>query len=178
VKYGMIRLGFPTVSIYPNSGIMIENHGGQIIFKGNCRIGNNSFISVGKNGHIEFGDRFSASTTLRLVSYEGVYFHDRVRLGWDIMVMDTDFHKLTKLSGGYSRGHAPIHIGSDNWFGNGCRIMKRSQTPNHCVVSAGTVLSGTVTIPEYCVIGNNSNIVIKATGIWRNLDDDIIDYGK
>ncbi|MCM1313292.1 MAG: hypothetical protein NC252_10400 [Roseburia sp.] len=172
----MVRLGFPTVSIYPNSGIMIENHGGAIVFKGSCRIGNGSYISIGKKGCVEFGDRFSASTSLRLISYDNICFEDRVRLGWDIMVMDTDFHKLTKLSGGYSRGHAPVHIGSDNWFGNGCRIMKRTQTPNHCVVASGTTLSGKVSVPEYSVIGYNSEVVVKATGVWRNIDDDMIDY--
>ena len=44
IQFGMIRLGFPTVSLYPNIGISIENHGGIILFKGKCRIGNNSFI--------------------------------------------------------------------------------------------------------------------------------------
>jgi len=26
------------------------------------------------------------------------------------------------------------------------------------------------------VIGNDSDIVVKATGLWRNIDDDKIDY--
>ena len=47
VKYGMIRLGFPTVSLYPNTGITIENHGGTITFNGKCSIGNNSYICFG-----------------------------------------------------------------------------------------------------------------------------------
>lgn len=90
--------------------------------------------------------------------------------------MDTDFHKLSKLSGGYSRGHAPIYIGANNWFGNGCRIMKLTKTPAFCIVSAGTTLSDPVNVPEYSVIGNNNGIQIKATGVWRNIDDDKIEY--
>lgn len=34
VKTGMIQLGKYTVSLYPNSGIVFENHGGSIIFNG------------------------------------------------------------------------------------------------------------------------------------------------
>lgn len=176
IQFGMIRLGFPNVSLYPNTGITIENHGGTIIFNGICNIGNNSYISIGNKSVVKFGDKFSASTTLRLTSYDKITFGDRTRLGWDVLVTDTDFHKLTKLSGGYSKGHAPISIGSNNWFGNGCKIMKRTQTPDYCVISAGTILSGKVEAPEFSVIGNKQEIVVKASGVWRNIDDDAIKY--
>lgn len=176
MKFGMVRLGFSTVSLYPNTGIVYENHGGTIIFNGECAIGNNSAISIGAKAVVEFGDRFTASTTLRLTSYNHISFGDKVRLGWDILVMDTDFHKLTKLSGGYSKGYAPVSIGSNNWFGNGCKIMKRTITPDYCVVSAGTILSGSITAPAYSVIGNDSHVVVKATGVWMNIDDDAVAY--
>lgn len=176
VKFGMIRLGFPTVSLYPNSGIVYENHGGTIVFNGKCSIGNNSAISIGAKANIEFGENFKSTTTLKLTSYDKIVFGNRVRLGWDILVMDTDFHKLTKLSGGYSHGHAPVIIGSNNWFGNGCKIMKRTTTPDYCIVQGGTILSGPVSAPSYSVVGNDSHIVVKATGVWRNVDDDVIEY--
>lgn len=110
----MIRLGFPTVSLYPNTGIVYENHGGTIVFNGLCSIGNNSAISIGSKAVVEFGDRFTATTTLRLTSYYKMTFADCVTFGWDTLVMDTDFHKLTKVSGGYSKGYAPVSIGSNN----------------------------------------------------------------
>lgn len=178
VKYGMVRLGFPSVSIYPDAGILIENHGGTIIFSGSCFIGNNSAISIGKSGTVIFGDRFSASTTLKLVSYDKITFGSRVCIGWDVLVMDTDFHKLTKQSGDYSRGHAPVEIGSDNWFGNGCRIMKRAKTPDYCVISAGTMIADVLDVPKYSVVGNRRETVVKATGVWRNVDDDVIEYNQ
>lgn len=46
IKCGMIKLGFTGVSLYPNSGVTIENHGGTIIFNGSCFIGNNSYKLV------------------------------------------------------------------------------------------------------------------------------------
>ena len=53
IRTGMIKLGFPTVSLYPNSGIMFENHGGEIVFKGRTKIGNASSISIGGKGRVE-----------------------------------------------------------------------------------------------------------------------------
>ena len=49
---GMIRLGKNQVSIYPNSGIMLELRG-KIIFNGRCSIGNNSYITTGNKSIIE-----------------------------------------------------------------------------------------------------------------------------
>ena len=53
VKMGMIQLGALQCSLYPNSGIVFENHGGIVVFKGICVIGNASAISVGENGYLE-----------------------------------------------------------------------------------------------------------------------------
>lgn len=32
IGFGMIRLGFPEVSLYPNTGIVFENYGGTLLF--------------------------------------------------------------------------------------------------------------------------------------------------
>lgn len=100
IQTGMIRLGFPTVSLYPNSGIMIENHGGEILFKGRAGIGNASFLSIGPKGKVEFGEHFLATAGLKLTSYCSICFAPESLFGWDCTVMDTDFHKLTKVNGG------------------------------------------------------------------------------
>lgn len=54
IKFGMIRLGFLTVSLYPNTSIVYENHGGTIVFNGKCTIGNNSAISIGTKAIVKF----------------------------------------------------------------------------------------------------------------------------
>ena len=175
IRYGMIRLGFPLVSIYPNTGIMIENRG-HMIFHGTCQIGNNSAISLGKKRELTFGNRFGATTAFKLVCYDGIRFADNVLFGWDCLVMDTDFHALTKCTGEKSKGHAPIAIGANNWFGNGCRVMKRTRTCEKITVQAGTTLSGPVDAEPCTVVGFDHKIVEKAHGVWRNPDDDSIVY--
>ena len=176
IRYGMIRLGFHHVPLYPNSGITYENHGGTITFHGRCTIGNNAAISVGEKATLDIGDNVLNTSSLKLVAYDKVVIGERVRFGWAVLLMDTDFHKLTKTKGGYSKGHAPVVIGSNNWFGNGCRIMKRTSTPDYCIIQGGTTLSGPVEAPPYSVVGTDSKIIVKTTGVWRNVDDDKIEY--
>lgn len=185
IRFGMIRLGFPRVSIYPNTGIIYENKGGKIIFKGSCNIGNNSAISIegrkesGSQSYeplLEFGDRFVASASFKIVCYNNIKFNDNVRVGWNCLFMDTDFHKLTKLNGGYSKGYGTITIGNNNWFGTGCIVLKNTLTPNFTTISATSLLNKPYRFPEYCIIGPDTAISVKVQNIYRNIDDDIIDY--
>lgn len=176
VRFGMIQLGNYLVSIYPNSGIVYENHGGTIIFKGSCVIGNNPAISVGEKARVIIGDKFSATTTFKLVSYYKICFNDFVSIGWDCLFMDTDFHKMTKIDGGYTKGYGEIIIGKNNWFGSKCCILKRTVTPDFCTISAMSVLNRIYDFPLYTVIGTDNLIAARLTGAFRNMDDDEILY--
>lgn len=175
-KYGMVRLGFPTVSIYPNNGIMFENRGGLLQFNGFCDIGNNSFISIGKKGRCELGNRFVATASWRLICFHNIQIDECCCFGWDCMVMDTDFHKLQKQTGGFTKGYSKIVLGKNNWFGNGCLVMKKSVTPDYCVISARSILSEKLNIPPYSVVGQKREVEIRVSGMWRNFDDDKISY--
>lgn len=176
VKFGMIKLGNIMVSLYPNSGIVYENHGGRIIFKGRCSIGNSSALSVGKKAEVIFGDRFCASTSFRLTSYCGIEFKDKVSCGWDCLFMDTDFHRLTMADGSASpKGYGKIQIGKGCWFGTGTIVQKNTYLPPYCVVAVRSVLNHKYDIPEKSLVAG-SPAVLKKTGVYRDIDNDVIDY--
>ena len=175
VKRGMIQLGRYQVSLYPNSGIMLELRG-KIIFHGNCSIGNNSFISTGERSVLEFGENFGATTTLRLTSYDHIKFGDNVLIGWDCLFMDTDFHRLTRVDGKPVKGYGSITIGKNTWIANGCRIMKNTSVPDYSVIAAYTVLTGRVDAPEKSVIGNEHNSKVLANGRWLDSENMKIEY--
>lgn len=173
VKFGMIRLGTYNVSIYPNSGILWENYG-TVEFHGHCSIGNNSSLSIGSNGVVTFGDMFSASTTLRLVCYNKISFEERVLIGWECTFMDTDLHRMKKLEAGYTKGFGSIQIGKGCWFANRCTVLKNTQTAEYNTFSTGSIVSKKFEIP-YAVYGP-CNIELKREGIYRDIEDDKINY--
>ena len=172
---GMIRLGKNQVSIYPNSGIMLELRG-KIVFNGRCSIGNNSYITTGNKSIIEIGKNFSATTTLRLVCYDHIRFNDNVLIGWNCLFMDTDFHRLTRSDGKRAKGYGPISIGCNTWIANGCRIMKNTMVPDNTVIAAYTVLAGKVDAIEKTVIGNEHKSKVLARERWLDIDDMEISY--
>ena len=178
VRMGMVKLGFNSVSLYPNSGIVFDNAGGSVVFRGSCIIGNNSAISVGNNGYLIFGDRFIATTTLKVVCYNKIVFGEEVLVGWNNLFMDTDFHRLTKVNGGYTKGIGEIFIGNNNWIANGCKFMKNSKTPNYSVFSSSMVVKKDLSsYPEFSVFDTQKEYVIRS-GYWRDPNNDRINFSK
>lgn len=176
VKMGMIQLGLMQCVLFPNNGFVFENNGGTIVFKGKTIIGNGSAISIGSKGYLEIGQNFRASTQFRCTAYHKIVIGERCRFGWDCIIMDTDFHKLTKVSGGYSKGYGAIKIGSNNWFGTRCFVLKKTETSDYCVVSGGTRISGKFIFEKPSIIGSTSKVELLKEGYWRNVDDETIDY--
>lgn len=175
IKTGMIQLGINIVPIYPNNGIVYENNGGLIEFKGPCRIGNNSAISIGERAKVIIGKNFQATSTLKIISCHYIAFGQNTLIGWECTFMDTDFHKMKRLNGDYTTGYASIIIGNNNWFGTKCLIMKRTETPDYCTISAASLLNKKYNYPPYSIIGGNPASDI-AHNIYRDLNNDIPTY--
>lgn len=178
ISFGMVQWGFNSVSLYPNTGIHIEIHGqGRIIIQGKCTIGNASALSIGENGVLIFGDSFTSYTSLHLVAYHRIEFKENAFIGWETTCMDTDFYKLTKLSGGCTIGFGPIVIGSNCWLGLKCTVLKNTKLPDYSVVGGNSVLSRdyTVDVPSYSLLAGNP-AVLRKTGVYRKDGDDFIDY--
>ena len=115
---------------------------------------------------MEFGDNFSATSTLRLVCFDRIVFEDDDLIGWNCLLLDTDFHQLSRLDGKVSESHKEIHVGKNNWIANGCNLLKGTVTPNNIVVAANTVLKGPIDCPEKVVIGNDHKTIILSKGKW------------
>lgn len=175
IKTGMIRLGFFSVNIYPNTGCMIDIRG-EVIYKGKCFIGNNSFISVGETGSLVFGNNFRNTSSIKIACYHSIVFSSDVLVGWDCLFMDTDFHALTKNDGSLTRGYAPIMIENGVWLGFGCKVFKGALVPSQCVVSAQTILKCRVDAPPKSIIECSYPVQIKPVHIFRDLNNDKIVY--
>ena len=178
IKTGMIQFGEYRVSLYPNKGLVWENHGGKVIFKGECSIGNSSFVSIGDKAVCTFGNNFKASAGFKLTSHYRVNFDENVLMAWDAIVMDSSFHKLKDMNGQFiSKGYSPVHIGKNNWITTRCMILSGTKTPDFCVIGAGSILKNDYThFPTHVFIAGNPPEV-KSKDIWIDLaDNDIAEY--
>jgi len=175
VKFGMILMGFDGVVIYPNNGIRFQNAGGHIVFKGPCSFGNNTAIAVGKRGKLIVGRNVRSSAGLKIACQHSITLGDNVRLGWEVLMTDTDFHKVTYTDGRPSpKGYAPIRIDDNCWLGFRSTIMKGTTIKDHCIVSAHSLCNKEY--PESYALLAGQPAEIKRTGVYRDINNDTIVY--
>ena len=178
IKTGMIQFGVHLVSLYPNKGIVWENNGGKMIFKGSCIIGNSSALSVGEKGICIIGNNFRATAGLKLTSHHQIQFAENVLIAWEVIIMDTSFHRLKDKNGEFkSKGYGPIYIGKNNWITARCMILNGTRTPDYCTLGAGSVLNKDYSNYQTHILLAGNPLEIKAKDIWIDLEDhDITDY--
>lgn len=172
IKTGMIQMGFREASIYPNTGIMWENKGGTVVFHGTCMIGNASYLSIGPKAIVEISDDFRNTAALRLVSVTQITFGKSTRIGWDTIIMDSNFHPLYNMEKKqYTKSNGPIHIGDYNWFGTGCKVMHSVNTPERCIFGMGTTVTRGCPAKPYCIMGGSPIRILKEN-VMRDYNHD------
>ena len=174
IKTGMITMGYRDTSIYANNGIMWENKGGTVVFKGICRIGNDSYISIGEKATVTFGNDFRCSAAMKLVSKKEIRFGTCVSIGWDTVIMDTNIHSIYDIERKrYKKNCGPIAIGDYNWFGTGCKVMHSVSTPERCIFGAGTIVTRNTPAKSYCIMSGTS-VRILTENVMRDFEHDDI----
>lgn len=174
VRFGLVKFGVNNVSLYPDSGISLENRG-TIVFNGYLSVGNASAISVDETGVLEFGEKVIATSSLKIACYHSIKLNDNILIGWDCMMIDTDFHKLKYTDQKrYSKGYGSIAVGSNTWVANNCKLYKNSTIPENCVIGADTIIHGPVDCQPYSLITTEISTIVKTVGIYHDKDDDEI----
>ena len=90
--------------------------------------------------------------------------------------MDTSFHTLKLIDGRKTKGYGSIHIGNNVWIASSCKIFQNTVLPDYCVVASGSFVNKDYSnIPSYSMLAGNP-LTVKKSGIYRDLDDDVINY--
>jgi acetyltransferase-like isoleucine patch superfamily enzyme len=111
--------------------------------------------------HIGEGSAFSGTVICAATSVE---IGQRVMIGANSKIMDTDFHPVSAQA---RREHPtrgavtkPVCIGDDVWIGMNVIILPGTTLGSGCVVSAGAVVSG-VFPPDTVLVGNPARPIKK-----------------
>lgn len=165
---GILKIGKHNVGTVDcrYSRSILENNG-TIIINGNVQIGAGSKISVMKGGVLEFGNDFSITGQSQIICGKHIKFGDRCLLSWDILVMDTDFHKITELTGNkIINPPAPIIFGNHIWIGCRATILKGVEIADNAIIAAGATITRSITDKNAIYGGNGKDAGI----IRRNVD--------
>lgn len=172
IKHRMIMLGVRYNSWYPYAGISLQNFG-TIIFKGQCIIGNSSAIYVGSGCTLTIGDDTQMSSSSKVICETGITIGRKTRIGWNSLLMDTNFHYMTNILDGSTNEKikAPITIGQHNWFGNNCSIFKGFTTTDYVTIGSGSKCRGKID-KMYSVWSNDGKLHLLQENVYRDLGKD------
>lgn len=167
IQTGIIQLGYGDVGIFDDrKSRTIWEVSGTVMFKGRCNIGHGSKISVGKAGKLVIGENFSITAETSIVAFSEIQFGSNCLLSWDILIMDTDFHKLKDGLGNIVNSPRPIIIGDKVWIGCRCTVLKGSIIPNNCVIGAGSIVNRQLE-RDNCIYAGSPCKIIKENISWE-----------
>lgn len=143
LETGMIRIGYGNVGIFDKKkSRAIWEVSGKVIFRGETNIGHGSKIIVGEAGNLIFGKRFTISAESTIVCFHKIEFGSDCLLSWDILAMDTDFHKIYSLeSNEQLNKNEEIFIGDKCWIGCRSLILKGSLLPSNTILAANSLVT-------------------------------------
>jgi acetyltransferase-like isoleucine patch superfamily enzyme len=154
---GLVRIGFLDVGIFdPYHSRSIWDVSGEVIFRGKAQIGHGSKIST--SGKLELGDDFTITAESSIVCKKSVKFGAGCLLSWDVLVMDTDFHKILDDRNNVLNQDAEVQIGDKVWIGCRSLILKGVTIGSNSVVAANTTLAKPVHEEGGLIVGHPARV--------------------
>lgn len=99
------------------------------------------------------------------VEKDQITFGDDCLLSWDLLIMDTDWHKvISTTDGGILNPSKPINIGNHVWIGCRSLILKGVNISDNVIVAANSTISRNID-EEFVVVGSNG--VLKENVGWE-----------
>lgn len=166
LKFGMIEIGYGDVGIFDDKKDRAIWHVmGKVIFERNASIGHGSKISVEENAELRLGENFRITANSTLFVSEKIHFGKNCLLSWDILVMDSDVHKIMDGEK-YLNPNKPVIVADNTWIGCRCTILKGTCIPEGSVIAANTLLHSTLD-EAHAVYGGNPSKKLSSNINWE-----------
>lgn len=164
---GMIKIGYGEVGIFDNKNSRsIWQVEGTVIFRGRANIGHGSKISVDKDAILDIGDKFKITAESSIIANKEIRFGTGCLLSWDVLIMDTDYHKIKDKLGRIVNPSTPVIIGENVWIGCRCLILKGSKIADNSVIGANSFIKSDISKKTGVFAGNPIRLV-KENVFWE-----------
>lgn len=165
LKTGVLQIGKHNLGFLDEHCRTIWNIVGTLQLNGKTRIGQGCCIEVGKNATMILGRDFNATGRSTLLCTNRITFGDECLLSWDLLIMETDWHKVISINnGGILNSSKSINIGNHVWIGCRCTILKGVKIQDNVIVAANSTISRSID-KEFVAV--NSDRVLKENVRWE-----------
>ena len=162
----MIRIGVNSEQVINNNestGIYLK---GSLYFEGSAYLGKGTRIKIEEGATLIVGDLLKITGNTSIVCYKSIEIGRKCMMSWDILVMDSDTHKIFDESKRRVNEDKPVRIGENVWIGCRNTILKGSIIPDNSILAAGTVMTGQKELSPSTIIAGNPPSSIKPILKW------------
>ncbi len=132
---------------------------GEVVFDGPARLGNGFKLSIARGGRVAFGADFVLSAESQIVCRDSITFGRGCLVSWDVLILDSDFHRVIDADGAGSNVQAPIVLGDRVWVGARASVLKGVTLGDDVVVAAGSIVAGSEPRSNVLLAGNPARVV-------------------
>lgn len=137
----------------------------EVKIKNSFDIFYNGDICVFENAKLEIDSGYmNAGSQIRCQKH--IKIGKNVAISRNVMIWDTDAHKIVYEDGRESTVKQEVIIGDNVWIGNGSIILKGVRIGDNVVVGAGSIVNKD--IPSDCIAVGNPVKVIRKIKRWGN----------
>ena len=164
---GMLHFGKYQVGIQDSFYLRsIFDLSGTLRLSGEAILGRGTRISVAEDATLTLGKNLVITGNTEIICYKGITFGENDLLSWDILIMDTDFHKIYDANNVHVNIPRPIVIGNHVWIGCRTTILKGVAISDNNVIASGSIVTKSFE-SENCVIGGmGSSAGVKKRDIY------------
>lgn len=153
-----VRKGFIRSTIA--GSLKLENNS-KLVIDGTVLIGPGVRLLVGNQAVLELEDVYINSNS-SIVCYKHVKIGKGTTIGWDVEILDSDFHRLIREDFEVSK---PIVIGSHVWIGSRAMILKGVTIGSGSVVACGAIV--TRNVPKNTLVAGVPSKIIRQDVCWE-----------
>lgn len=132
---------------------MVRNMGGHIEVE-SCSFESGVRLEVYEGGKLVIGKGTYLNRNVQIVVRDSVSIGRQVKIGWDVVIMDTDLHGHS----GQPAKTRPVVIGDDVWIGCRALILKGVRIGEGAIIAAGAIV--TKDVPPLAVVASPAASVL------------------
>jgi len=161
VDEGRVEFGFD----FLNRGKTSLKMGGDtwLNIKGSAVICNGCRITIEKGGRIQLGKNIFINENTRITAYNEISIGDGCWIGWEVNIIDTDFHNII-VNDRMKSKEAKIIIEENVWIGARAFVLKGVKIGRGAVIAAGSIV--TRDVPPECLVAGNPAKIIRENVEW------------
>lgn len=142
-KTGMVKIGGGDCTAMFGNSVLYKSYiriEGELILSNNVTIAQGCIISICKGATVKIKNNVYINRNFKLHSKSQIIIEDNCRIGWDVQIIDTNFHYTVNNGKLYYR-NGDIYIGHNTWITNSVSIMKGTYLPPYSVIASKSIVN-------------------------------------